>query len=139
MSKSNLRKVEISKAIGSKCPVFGTVLVTLFLIVLIAHSTSTRALTGDRKNELVYLLKQDCGSCHGMQLKGGLGPSLMWKNLHKKGKPYLKEVIAKGINGTAMPPWENILGREEITFLVDYLQTKESTASIATEIEQYDP
>ena len=29
-----------------------------------------------RRAELVTLVRQDCGSCHGLTLKGGLGPAL---------------------------------------------------------------
>ena len=30
----------------------------------------------ERTAALSYLVRQDCGSCHGMTLKGGLGQSL---------------------------------------------------------------
>ena len=30
-----------------------------------------------RQQELVHLVRQDCGSCHGMRLAGGLGPALL--------------------------------------------------------------
>ena len=29
-----------------------------------------------RQQALVHLVRQDCGSCHGMRLAGGLGPAL---------------------------------------------------------------
>lgn len=76
-----------------------------------------------RQEELVYLLHQDCGSCHGMTLKGGLGPSLLPEALMGKPDEYLQRVISKGVPGKAMPPWEGILTAEEIDFLVSYLQT----------------
>ncbi len=37
-----------------------------------------------RQKELVRLVRQDCGSCHGMTLRGGLGPPLLPENLHEK-------------------------------------------------------
>lgn len=80
-----------------------------------------------RQQELLYLLRQDCGSCHGMTLKGGLGPSLLPAALDGKPAEYLREVIARGVPGTAMPPWENILQSGEIDFLVAYL-TRPSAA-----------
>ena len=80
-----------------------------------------------RQQELLYLLRQDCGSCHGMTLKGGLGPSLLPAALDGKPPQYLREVIARGVPGTAMPPWENILQAGEIDFLVAYL-TRPSAA-----------
>ncbi|NOR41774.1 MAG: cytochrome c, partial [Gammaproteobacteria bacterium] len=42
-----------------------------------------------RQNELVYFLKHDCGSCHGMTLKGGLGPALLPETLSAQPKEYL--------------------------------------------------
>lgn len=86
-----------------------------------ANSIAGEALSEQRQQELLYLLRQDCGSCHGMTLKGGLGPSLLPPALAEKPAEYLQQVIAKGVPGTAMPPWENMLQAEEIDFLVDYL------------------
>ena len=41
----------------------------------VAHAASM--LGPKRQAELVYLVRQDCGSCHGMTLKGGLGGPLL--------------------------------------------------------------
>jgi len=78
----------------------------------------------NRQQELQYLLKQDCGSCHGLRLKGGLGPPLLPEAL--KGKPdlYLKQVISKGIPSSAMPPWESVLSDSDIDYLVQLLSTE---------------
>jgi len=76
----------------------------------------------DRQQKLRYLLKQDCGSCHGMRLKGGLGPPLLVKDLKGKPPAYLKQVISKGISGSAMPPWENLLSLDDIDYLVYLLK-----------------
>ena len=76
----------------------------------------------DRQRELQYLLKQDCGSCHGMRLKGGLGPPLLAKDIKGKPPAYLKQVISKGIPGSAMPPWGNLLSLADIDYLVYLLK-----------------
>jgi cytochrome c55X len=75
-----------------------------------------------RQQELIYLLHQDCGSCHGMRLTGGLGPSLLAVDMRAKPDSYLRHVISKGIPDTAMPPWEPILSPQEIDFLVTTLK-----------------
>ena len=31
---------------------------------------------GARQSQLIRMVRQDCGSCHGIQLTGGLGPAL---------------------------------------------------------------
>ena len=38
----------------------------------------------ERQKELVRLVRQDCGSCHGMTLAGGLGSPLLPANLKDK-------------------------------------------------------
>ena len=97
-----------------------TVLLPLLLSAVASHGGET--VSAPRQQELVYLLRQDCGSCHGMTLRGGLGPALLPEALAGKPRQYLAQVISKGVAGTAMPPWENILEAEEIEFLVTYLQ-----------------
>jgi cytochrome c55X len=87
--------------------------------VLLAQTES--GLSVERQQELIYLLRQDCGSCHGMTLKGGLGPSLLPDALAGKPAEYLRLIIKKGRPEKAMPPWENILTDTEIDFLVQQL------------------
>lgn len=76
----------------------------------------------DRQQQLLHLLKQDCGSCHGMTLKGGLGPDLLASRMATLPRDYLITTIAKGHPGTPMPPWENLLSAGDIAWLVDQLQ-----------------
>ena len=75
-----------------------------------------------RQQQLLHLLKQDCGSCHGMTLKGGLGPDLLASRLATLPREFLVTTIAKGRPGTPMPPWETLLSADDIGWLVDELQ-----------------
>jgi len=75
-----------------------------------------------RQQELIYLLKQDCGSCHGMTLKGGLGPSLLPKTLAGKPAELLITTILEGRANTAMPPWKAMLTQDEAAWMVTRLQ-----------------
>ena len=43
-------------------------------IATLISSHSFGGAVAGRQEELIYRLRQDCGSCHGMTLKGGLGP-----------------------------------------------------------------
>jgi len=79
-------------------------------------------LTSARKSELIHLLKSDCGSCHGMTLKGGLGPALLPKNMGGKSPEGLRSVILDGVPDTPMPPWRGQLSETDVTFLVHLLQ-----------------
>lgn len=75
-----------------------------------------------RQQELMNLLKQDCGSCHGMTLKGGLGPPLLIETLKDKPDDMLALTILEGRPGTPMPPWKSLLTREDADWLVQQLR-----------------
>ena len=74
--------------------------------------------TSQRQDELRYLLRQDCGSCHGMTLKGGLGPALTATALQDKPPQLLLNTVLDGRPGTAMPPWRGLLTDAEAAWLV---------------------
>jgi len=78
-------------------------------------------LSEQRRIELKDLLLQDCGSCHGMTMKGGLGPALTPDVLHNKSRQMITITIREGRPGTPMPPWKTILSEQEIQWLVDSL------------------
>lgn len=75
-----------------------------------------------RAEELIYLVKQDCGSCHGMTMKGGLGPSLLPEQLDGRDPVSLSEIIINGVPGTPMPPWQGLLSTEEAVWIAEQLQ-----------------
>jgi len=75
-----------------------------------------------RQAELAHLVRQDCGSCHGLTLKGGLGPSLEPAALAGKDAEMLRFVILHGRRGTAMPPWRAHLDESEAQWIVEQLK-----------------
>jgi cytochrome c55X len=75
-----------------------------------------------RRAELVHLLRQDCGSCHGLTLKGGLGPSLLPEALAGKSDADLVATILDGRPGTPMPPWSFEISAAEAEWLVGLLR-----------------
>ncbi len=95
----------------------GVVLAVLFLQSPVAMA----GLTADRQAQLIHMLRHDCGSCHGMTLKGGLGPPLLPRVLAIKPPPFLVYTILNGRPGTPMPPWRGILTPEEVDWLVEQL------------------
>ena len=62
-----------------------------------------------RQAELVRLVRHDCGSCHGLTLGGGLGPTLTPGALGRMSPDALAILILHGRHGTAMPGWRPIL------------------------------
>ncbi len=75
-----------------------------------------------RQAQLIHLLRQDCGSCHGMTLKGGLGSPLLPGNLIGKPDELLVDTILNGRPDTAMPPWRGELSPAEAAWLVEQLR-----------------
>lgn len=75
-----------------------------------------------RQAELVRLVRQDCGSCHGMTLLGGLGPALLPAALAGKPADSLVSTILHGRPGTPMPPWGRFLTEDEAKWVVEMLQ-----------------
>ncbi len=74
-----------------------------------------------RPTDLEHLVKQDCGSCHGLTLGGGLGPDIRPAALHGMPADVLAEVILDGRPGTAMPPWRPLLTDREAAWIAEYL------------------
>ncbi len=80
-------------------------------------------ISNDRQQELLHLIQHDCGSCHGMTLKGGLGSPLTVEKLQHKSHASLSSIIMNGVEGTPMPPWKEILDEQEISWMVKLLKT----------------
>ena len=74
-----------------------------------------------RQQELIHLVRQDCGACHGMTLKGGLGPALLPSALAGKPVEVLVATIIGGRPGTPMPPWQRFLTQDEAQWIVTNL------------------
>ncbi|WP_328803233.1 c-type cytochrome [Ruegeria haliotis] len=77
-------------------------------------------------NALKRLVHQDCGSCHGLSLKGGLGPDLRTETLEHYEADVLTGVILDGIPDTAMPPWRPLISQEEAEWIARYLLEPEA-------------
>ncbi len=95
------------------------------LAMMIQSIPVSAALDTARQAELLYLLKHDCGSCHGMTRKGGLGPALLPENLHDRPATLMVNTILDGRSGTPMPPWRGELSEQEVQWLVEALRRGE--------------
>lgn len=96
----------------------------LFAASMVALSAAGAAalLSSDREAELVTLLQHDCGSCHGLTMKGGLGPALRPADLDGKSDEALLEAILDGRPDTPMPPWRGLLTEEEARWMIARLK-----------------
>lgn len=95
----------------------------LLIISLLTTQAAIAEPSSERQDELLYFLKHDCGSCHGMTLQGGLGPALLPETLAGKPDDYLVSTIMDGRKDTAMPGWKSMLTRAEAAWLTEQLQT----------------
>lgn len=86
----------------------------------LAESQNPGAPDPERLETLLY---QDCGSCHGMTLRGGLGPALPRDRMQTLSPEALTHIIRHGIPGTAMPGWKALLSEEEARWIAEHLRT----------------
>lgn len=93
------------------------------VLAFVSACAFANAAAADRA-ALERLVREDCGACHGMTLKGGLGPDIRGKALAGRGREALAGVILDGLPGTAMPPWRPLLSEDEALWIADYLLTR---------------
>lgn len=96
------------------------------LIMLTAQmSAGESTIPVERQKNLRHLVKHDCGSCHGMSLEGGLGPSLKPERISRFNTQQLATTILYGRPGTPMPPWRPFFTDAEATWLATSLMKGE--------------
>jgi cytochrome c55X len=76
----------------------------------------------ERQQALVRLVRQDCGSCHGMKLTGGLGPPLTSAALNDRSVETLVATTLYGRPGTPMPAWKSMLSEEDANWIARQLR-----------------
>lgn len=94
---------------------------TIIAAVMVAHAAFADPLSAERRSDLDHLLRQDCGSCHGMVLKGGLGPPLLPENVAKWDVDSLAAMILVGNPKKAMPSWSELLSDADARYLAERL------------------
>ncbi len=97
------------------------VLVLVGLTLVSAFASATQPLAAERERVLVHMVRQDCGSCHGLTLSGGLGTALTPNALAGKPVDSLVATIMDGRPGTPMPPFRGILSEAEAYWIIDQL------------------
>lgn len=100
-----------------------TFLICLGLALAVIVITASVAMPSvGRQEELVNLIRHDCGSCHGLTLKGGLGSPLLPGRLSGRPDEDLVQIILEGLTDTPMPPWAGQLSEAEATWIVRLLK-----------------
>ena len=94
----------------------------LFSLGAVVFAATPGSLTAMRKAELRNLVVQDCGSCHGLTMKGGLGRPLLPANLRGLPDETVANIILDGVGGTPMPPWRDLLTEPEALWIAQSLK-----------------
>jgi cytochrome c55X len=94
---------------------------TALIAALLALPGAAETISPEKADELRHLLYQDCGSCHGLTRKGGLGSPLTPEAMEGRDRDGLVEIILDGLPGTAMPPWRPLMTEAEAYWIADYL------------------
>ena len=76
----------------------------------------------ERQAQLIRMVRQDCGSCHGIQLTGGLGPALTRDRMADFPYDSLVAVIYNGRPGTPMPGWKTMISEADAHWIARQLQ-----------------
>lgn len=70
----------------------------------------------------------NCVACHGPELKGGIGPSLVDNTWIHGGQPTnIYATVTKGVLEKGMPTWGPVLGASRIADVVSYVISKNPT------------
>lgn len=97
-------------------------LLAIVLALALETGPATAEISSSREGELMTLLLHDCGACHGLTMKGGLGPSLRPERIAWKSDEALVAAILYGVPGTPMPPWGFEIAPEEAAWLAQRLK-----------------
>jgi len=89
--------------------------------MLLASVCTADVISPARQAELHDLVLEDCGACHGLTLKGSLGPSLLPAALAGKPEKYLASTILHGRKNTAMPAWQGVLSPDDAAWIARQL------------------
>lgn len=104
-----------------KSPFFIHVAVLIALTVLVSALAKAAEPVEPRRSEIVRMVRQDCGSCHGLTLQGGLGPALTPTALAQRPLDSLVWTVLQGRPGTAMPGWSRFLDEAEVRWIIGRL------------------
>jgi len=64
----------------------------------------------------------NCAACHGDDMRGPIGPSLVDAEWLYGGSPWeIRKTVSEGILTKGMPPWESLLGAEAVNLVSAYV------------------
>lgn len=103
-------------------PLFRRIVALAAAMLCSATAAGAEEPNSARREALRNLLVHDCGSCHGLTLKGGLGRPLTPSAVADRSVAALADIILDGIPGTPMPPWRGFLTVEEARTIAEFIK-----------------
>ena len=100
----------------------GRAVIAALCLASIATTARATEIGAAQAEKLERLVVQDCGSCHGLTLKGGLGTPIHKDRMQHYAREDLRDIILDGVPGTAMPPWRPLITEGEALWIADYLR-----------------
>ncbi len=95
--------------------------IVMGVVLLAGTASAEQSISAVRVGELKHLVHHDCGSCHGMTLKGGLGPDIRPQTISGAPPEAVAAIILDGVPETAMPPWRPLLSEDDALWIANYL------------------
>lgn len=96
-------------------------MVALAALAALGHAPADAQVAPQRQRELLRVVRQECGACHGLHLGGGLGPALTREALAGRPTDAMAATIFGGRPGTPMPPWRAFLSAAEAQWIANQL------------------
>ncbi len=79
-------------------------------------------ITNERQSELLYFVEQKCPACHGIGMRGSIGPALSKANLQHLSVNAVTLTILYGLPEKGMPAWEAQLSEREASWIAELLK-----------------
>lgn len=87
-----------------------------------AYPAWAEKITAIRSAELLTLLRQNCAGCHGHAFQGGLASPLNRAAIERRNPIALRDATLKGVPGTEMAAYGDILSEAEADWLISVLR-----------------
>lgn len=78
--------------------------------------------TNERRSELLYFVEQNCPACHGIRMRGSIGPALSKANLQHLSVNAVTLTILYGLPAKGMPAWEAQLSERDAYWIAELLK-----------------
>lgn len=120
---SLIPRKNLSRSVRKMPAITRTSALLLAACAMLAPAFAQSSVDTGRQAQLIRMVRQDCGSCHGIQLTGGLGPALTQQLMAEIPLENLVAIIYHGRPGTPMPGWKTMISEADATWIAQQLRT----------------